>query len=265
MRTRIYRNEELIFFPFYTTTIEVDFAQRHIERPVGFEAHQLFLVNRGSGTLNINGKEYFLEKNDLFYISANTPHFYSPLDQDFSTSYISFLGPDFEKIKSYYNLKNYGVYKQKSKEKFLNAVKKLYNVFDAAHEVSHLCMLTFSVIITFFDEALKKQTSPIEKVHNYLESNYHKSIVLDDLLEFYPYSKAKLCRDFKNTYKISVFEAVLSIRLQHAHQMLTYNPHIKLKTIATSCGFNDTSYFCKMYKKKYGYSPKKKYKLTNCF
>ena len=63
-------------------------------------------------------------------------------------------------------------------------------------------------------------------------------------------------RDFKQKYKITIFEMLTRIRLSHARNMINSNPHLKLTSIAASCGFNDVSYFCKMYKRLYDCSPK---------
>ena len=258
MKTRIYNSEQLSFFPVYALTASINFIQPYIERSKGYDVNQIFMVNRGNGILCIDSKTYVLEENDLFFVSEKIPHVYYPTDDNFSTTFISFLGEGFQKIKEYYNLGDYGVYKQKGSGNFYAATKKLYEALDAAHEVSHLCGLTFFAIVEFFDEAFKKQISPIEIVYNYLESNYNKMITLDDILTIYPYSKAKLCRDFKNKYSVSIFQMLTNIRLEHAKYMIKDSPHLRLKTVAALCGFNDISYFCKMYKKTYMCSPKAK-------
>lgn len=262
MKTRIYSDDETMFFPIYASTSSVNILQNAVDRPHGYHMDQIFLVESGNGILNITEKTYYLEEGDLFYISANIEHSYAPVDDAFSTTYISFFGTGFEKIKEYYDLGNYGIYKKKSKGDFKIAVQNLYDKLDAAHETSLLCAMTFSTVITFFEEAFKKQVSYIERVNNYLETNYQNNICLEDILCIYPYSKAKLCRDFKNTYKTTIFEKLLSVRLRHAYLMIENSEYLPLKTIASSCGFNDISYFCKMYKRKYGFSPKNRQQKT---
>ena len=80
---------------------------------------------------------------------------------------------------------------------------------------------------------------------------------LQDITELYPYSKSKLCRDFSAEYGMSIFDMLTKIRLNHARIMLKSDPSVSLKEVSENCGFNDTSYFCKMYKKAFGVSPKK--------
>lgn len=256
MKTKIYNSEQMSFFPLYLTTVGVEYPQPRITRYSGYERHQVFLVNSGSGVLNIGGQSHIINKNDLFYIAANIPHEYYGNDDNFKTTFISFCGDGFEKLQKYYNLGNFGVYKNKHSISFEAYAEKLYEAVDTIHELSTLCSLTFSAIISYFDEACKKSYSQIEKAYNFIEENYSKMITLDDILTVYPYSKTKLCRDFKEKYSVTIFETLTSIRLRHAQNMINANPCLTLKNIASSCGFNDVSYFCKMYKRFFGCSPK---------
>lgn len=50
----------------------------------------------------------------------------------------------------------------------------------------------------------------------------------------------------------------METRFKNARYMIKSNPEIKLSEVASSCGFNDISYFCKVYKNFYGESPKNK-------
>ena len=256
MKIRIYTDEQLNLFPIYIMTINLNHKQEYVKRENGYKDDQLFLVSSGSGILNINNETYLLSENDLFYIAANTPHEYYGTDESFTTTFLSFSGNGFEAIKKYYSLSEYGVYKNKNRGSFETSVKKLYDSTNSTMDMPLLCALTFSTVTAFFDDVCKKEYSPIETVYSYLEMNFSSLITLEDALSVFPYSKAKLCRDFKAAYNCSIFEKLTEIRLAHADIMLKNNPHLKLKNISVACGFNDVSYFCKMYKKYYSHSPK---------
>lgn len=256
MKIRIYEKNELSFFPLYASTSNFNAFQPKTVRPEGYEMPQIFLINSGSGILNVKGESYALGANDFFYIDKNVPHEYYGNDDDFKTSYLSFFGNGFEGISKYYSLKEYGMYENKNRGTFENSLKNLFEVFNTTREISSLCSLTYSAVISFFDEACKKEYEPIEAVYKHLEENYSKMLTLDDILKIYPYSKAKLCRDFKEKYTFTIFEALTNIRLRHARFLINRFPHMSLKNIVSSCGFNDVSYFCKMYKRKYNKTPK---------
>lgn len=142
--------------------------------------------------------------------------------------------------------------------------KMIYNCFgNIEYIISNLCrchLAAFATVTTFFDTACKKKYSPIETVYNYIESNYSKMITLEDITAFYPFSKSKLCHDYNQKYNITIFEMLTKIRLTNARYMIQINTNIKLRQVAHSYGYNDTSYFCKVDKNFYGESPKKRIK-----
>lgn len=257
MKLRLYSKSQGDLFPVYISTAAVNRLQEKINRQGGFNTHQLFVVSNGNGILRIADKTYKLAKNDFFYIAKETPHEYYGTDTEFAATFMSFFGKGFEGIKEYYNLNNYGVYFNKNKGSFANRVKNLYENIEK-HELSVLCSETYSAIIAFFEESCVKEYNEIEEVRNFIISNYSTLFTLDDILKFYPYSKSKLCRDFKEKYQCTIFDFLTATRLKHAKFMLTNHTNLKLREISQSCGFSDISYFCKMYKKYYKTTPKSK-------
>ena len=172
MKVRIYSKEQMEFFPIYADTIDIKHPQEKVERKDGFMSHQIFLVSKGSGAIHVGGHLFTLKENDMFYLGKGVPHEYYGYDDNFQTTYLSFNGNGFENIKKYYHIGDYEIYKNKNKSIFKTSVKSLFDVLDITHELSKLCALTFSVVIDFFDEVYKKETTPIEDVYNYIEENY---------------------------------------------------------------------------------------------
>ena len=257
MKIRLYNSSQLNLFPIYLTTVATKRLQEKIVRPNGFNSHQLFVVSSGKGIIKINNETYDLSTNDFFYIEKDFPHEYYGKDDNFSTTFISFMGGGFEGIKQHYNLHKYGIYTDKNKGTFVTQVKNLYTNIEK-QELPVLCSDTFSTIISFFEEACKKEYDEIEIVHKFLLENYSTSLTLDDILTFYPYSKSKLCRSFKDKYGSTIFDFLTVTRLTHAKSLITNHPNLKLDEIAHNCGFNDVSYFCKMYKRYFNSAPKSK-------
>ncbi len=258
MKTKIY-GDNLLPLPLYPSTADINFNQSGIDRENGYPYNEIFIVQDGIGILEIMGEKHFLEKNDMFFLRKGIPHKYYPTGDGFVTSFLSYFGVGAEALHSYYNIGDFGVYKGKNRGKAEGLLNELYKNFDSIQELSTLSAMTYSSVTAFFDEAYKKERTPIEKVYNYLEANYSKPVTLEDLLFFYPYSKTKLCTDFKRTYGRSIFDVLTEIRINHAREILFHNPHITLKKIAEASGFGDVSYFCKIYKKLIGTTPKSSY------
>ena len=255
LRTDITR--ELTLFSLYPTSADVSYPQYRIFRPEGYPMDQIFLVSGGNGVIRISDEVYPLEVGDMFYVRAGVSHEYYGTDS-FATTYISYAGEGVGGIRDYYALGDFKLYTGKSQTAFERNVKKIFEKFDSIKDIPTLCALTYSTVIGFFEENCRKEYSSIEEVYYYIEANYASQLTLDDILGFYPYSKAKLCREFREKYNMTVFDKIIETRLLRAKSILTAQPDVKLKTVADSCGFADVSYFCKLYRKTFGASPKAK-------
>ncbi len=256
MIVKFYLPEDLGFFPIYLGNAELCRLQEEIDRQNGYIHHQLFLVEDGEGFLEIGGSAHYIKKQDMFYISKDTPHIYYGITDDFKTSYVTFFGDGVDKIKSYYGIGTYGIYRNKSTSGFKKHLDEIMSYAKYSGELAPLCALTMSAVIDFFESVCRETQSPIEAVYKMIETNYTEMLTLDDLTKAYPYSKSKLCSDFKKKYKMTVFEMILDMRLRKANNMIASNPNVGNQRIADECGFRDVSYFCRMYKRKYGISPK---------
>lgn len=254
MKTCIFSSCERL--PIYPVTIEYNHKQEKVIRQNGASFHQLFIVSGGCGYLFFGEENFALEKGDMFFIRKNIGHMYEG-NEDFTTSYLGFDGVLCENLFSYYDINDYGIYKSKNSENPVSMIYEFFNNFEKTEGFDIMSAHTYSIVMSFFNRALKPDFTPIEAVKNYIESNFAKPIALSDILELYPYSKAKLCRDFPAKYGMTIFQMLTKIRLIHARTMLANNPGLKLKNVAEDCGFSDISYFCKMFKREYGESPKK--------
>lgn len=258
MKIKIYSDETFTDFPIYVSTVGFNYKETKLIREEGYCNPQVFCVESGSGILSIGGKTYPLQENDMFFIDENIPHEYYCTDDNFKTSFISFFGDGFLGIKKYFEINDFEIYKNKNNGVFSSYVERIYKLLDSPYELPNLCALTFSAVVAFFYRCCKKEYNGLEAVNIFLEKHYSAPITLDDLHTIYPYSKTKLCKDFKEKYNVTIFQMLNQIRLNHAKHMISNNPNLKLKDIAKSCGFNDVSYFCKTYKKLYNNSPKTK-------
>jgi len=255
VKIQLYNQRDKNIFPVYPYTADVNFLQNRLKRPDGLGDYQVFLVSNGKGILEIGGEAYSLEKNDLFYLASDISHGYYGITDDFSTTYLSFNGEGVKRLEEYYGLCGFGVYKGKSKGIFEEELIKLFDMMDSGEWASVLCAEAYRVVVSFFTEAFSKEQSIPEKVYSYLERNYASPVTLDEILKLCPYSKTKLSEEFRKEYGITVFEALGIIRLRHARRMIRENPYLTIDKAAQECGFSDASYFCKMYKKRFGISP----------
>ncbi len=95
----------------------------------------------------------------------------------------------------------------------------------------------------------------IEPAIRNIRDNYQKSFSIDGLSKLCTVSKYHFCRIFKEVMGMSAIQYINYYRLKIADAMLQ-NSDKSINEIAETVGFEDASYFSKLYKKTFGASPK---------
>ena len=90
----------------------------------------------------------------------------------------------------------------------------------------------------------------------YIKEHYSEIITLLDIANSANISKSSCNRIFNKTLKMTPFEYLLSFRINQSIHLLI-NSNKTISEIAYSCGFQDASYYCRMFRKYIGISPQK--------
>ncbi|MBB5266113.1 AraC-like DNA-binding protein/mannose-6-phosphate isomerase-like protein (cupin superfamily) [Catenibacillus scindens] len=102
----------------------------------------------------------------------------------------------------------------------------------------------------------KKTLEKMKTILKYVEENYSQHVTIDDMAKLTYYSKSHFMKFFKGHMGISFIEYLNDYRLTMAERMLRFSD-ASILGIAESCGFENLSYFNRIFKRKYGQSPGK--------
>lgn len=105
----------------------------------------------------------------------------------------------------------------------------------------------------------------ITKIIQYINENYNHITDIEQISEHFFISKFHLCRFFRKNLGIPLVSYVNTIKVREACALMK-NGGLSMTQIAMQCGFNSSSYFCKVFKKETGISPseyRKKHKFPN--
>lgn len=103
-----------------------------------------------------------------------------------------------------------------------------------------------------FSEGLKDEYNLILRFLN----EYHTNITLDDLCRHFARSKSHISHLFKKSSGMTIRAYANGLKLTDAKKMLR-GTDLPITEIAYSVGFNDVSYFIKLFKEEFGISPLK--------
>lgn len=90
---------------------------------------------------------------------------------------------------------------------------------------------------------------------DWTENNFNHRITLDDAASHLGYTKEHFCRKFKDSTGITYLTYLNSTRIIHACKLLKSG--CSVSETALMCGFDDVSYFIRLFKKIKGVTPKK--------
>lgn len=92
------------------------------------------------------------------------------------------------------------------------------------------------------------------KVFRYMKEHLGENVTLEKLAEFVHLEKNYLVRIFKSDYGHSPIKMLISMRMEHAHDLVV-NTDMPITEISCLCGYSSPSYFTAEYKKYFGETP----------
>ncbi|MGQ7868841.1 AraC family transcriptional regulator [Sunxiuqinia sp. sy24] len=108
--------------------------------------------------------------------------------------------------------------------------------------------------ISFADHYQKHHSKRIDKIYDYILTNFEKDIKLEELALLANMTPASLCRFFRQKTKKSVSEFINEVRIGFACKLLIEGK-LSISEICFRCGYNNLSYFNRQFKRIIGLTP----------
>lgn len=225
--------------------------------------YEIELYVSGEGQSIVDGKEYNHQKGNLLfcipgqkrYSRRNFVCYYVHLQMDAQTAALLSHIPHVSSVSDYAEYKRLymeiiRLYEMDKDDVYLELQGKLYELLDRIYKDSKL------------DSVSTPET--IRKSMNFMEQNFQKHILLQDIADHVNLSPTYFHKLFKSATNLTPQQYLSELRLSHA-KMLLLTRNDSVEYIAEKCGFSSISYFDYQFKKTYGISPvgfrKRKYTL----
>lgn len=127
-----------------------------------------------------------------------------------------------------------------------------------AESINDICFTIQDNMEIFTDSLFyvsDKNSKFIKEATKYISSHFSENITLNDLADILHLNPSYLSSLFKNTTGLSYKEYLNRVRIEEAKRLLSSTDY-PIMEIAVACGFNDQSYFTKIFKKHTGMTPK---------
>lgn len=125
-------------------------------------------------------------------------------------------------------------------------------------DINDVKEIILSYVEEIIDHIIKKKTDKnqyvVDRCIAYVENNFHKAITLDDLSKEIYLSPNYIRTIFKEKTGETFLEYLTNFRLIKANKLLK-DKSLKVHEISNMVGYENTSYFCSIFQKKFGASP----------
>ncbi|CQR45947.1 Arabinose operon regulatory protein [Paraliobacillus sp. PM-2] len=234
-----------------------------------FFGFQIKYVISGKGTVMWRGKTYQVEQGNIFFLDLNQPHsYYADPEDPFKLLWVHFGGV---KTEDYFHLlegNNCPIFQLDESEKVKNNLWNLYHIFKAK-QVGHEAVASSIITAMLTDMIVHKmqggttnhflKTPKYPKIVQhaiyYIESEFDKTLTLDQIANEVSLSQFHFTRIFKQATGYSVMEYLQKFRINHAKFLLT-NKDMSVGEVSEKCGFSDQSYFGKLFKRYENQTPR---------
>lgn len=236
----------------------------HVSKRQNLNSFLFFIVMDGEGTLFYENTKHRICAGDCVWIDCTRPYFHeSSAEHPWSLKWVHFNGNGAKNFYEAYLAKgNSYVFRPRSILPFTETLDQLYLCQQNKSSLMELSAnkgITDIITLCFTENESLKQgdysiPDKLQQVHTYLTEHYDEKISLEDLAELFFISKFHLSREYKKIYGNTIGNELTYQRISHAKSMLRFSDD-SVDTIALKCGFQDSGYFIKVFKKAENMTP----------
>jgi AraC family transcriptional regulator of arabinose operon len=239
--------------------------QEHICRPTGIPFYQWVQCVSGKGVLILNDNTYLVEEGCGIFLPAHVPHEYKGLTDHWMVNFLCFNGVLVPQILNTLGLEEGGVYQLSHPQHILDLEQKIYELYQSTDKamIYESSKLLYALLIDLTRDITKTQNGqsllPNEKIQsaiNYINAHYMELFTLLEVADHVQLTREYLSQLFHHTMGCTIMDFTLDLRMAQAKIALIKYPEKKIKEIASMTGFQDSSYFCAVFKKFEHLTPK---------
>jgi len=222
---------------------------------------EVLLVRGIEGEFTVNGRKYPLEYENVFFIPQGDLH--SAVFRKggkASGDMISAFHINIDATAAYIDIKKLLTADGKAFDSIPTVCGNFDEIYSVIREIideNYTFSHRVSCLIRLF-EALSSQsgdekTHDVNRGHNatriaeWIESNYQNELTVAAAAEYFGYSKNYFCKWIKKHTGSTFNDFLNAVRINHACLDLVNG--LPVSVTAERCGFSDTSYFIKVFKK----------------
>ncbi len=230
------------------------------DNPAGRLDYYLLYVASGTLTVGIHNRLQILHPGDAVIFPPHYHYYYTFDGKGEALNYlwVHFTGSH---AGSYLNELGLGelprVSHASADAHIPSAFRSLFDIFsrESAHRELSLAAALLQLITTLSEAVSSTEPSnPIARSLQYINASYTDDIQIPTLAAMENLSNSRYHVVFKETVGLSPRAYITMLRMRHACELLS-NTDLTVRQIGALVGYDDSHFFCKVFKSKMGLSP----------
>ncbi|OPJ57312.1 AraC family transcriptional regulator [Clostridium oryzae] len=250
--------------PVYLGGVGCHHPQEYVIRPKGYPYLQWIQCINGNGELILDQKTIKICEGQGMLLYANIPHEYYAIGSQWKVNWISIGGFGAEDMFKKSLSENSGVFTISKPDVIEKGIELAFEmaISDRLMKSLECSKIVYDLIVNIIvnvlsdeEELVFSQYSKLKPIFDYIDDNYNRVITLEELSSIANLTPQYLCTIFKKIKGIRVFEYINSVRIKNSKEMILKYKHMSIKEISYKCGYEDSSYFCSIFKKQEKITP----------
>lgn len=238
-----------------------------IEKKYGTDYFLLIHCTGGRGWYRINNKIYTIEKDQFIILPKETPYSFGSDETDpWSIYWIHFKGSMSYKFKMQDMApQDLSTDKNQRTQFRLDIFEEIFSRFSMAYisEYMQYCSMCLYLYLSsfcmkeqfcFVDHPKMKDMNLSRQAIEYMKENMHKTLSLKEIASRFKYSPSHFSHIFMKETGTSPIEYFIHLKIQKACLYLETS-RLKIKDISCMLGYEEVSYFSRLFTKMMGTSP----------
>lgn len=242
----------------------------HTSSRSNLNSYLFFMVTEGSGTLTYDDIDYELKPGFCGFIDCHKQYAHTSSDDLWTLKWAHFYGSNMKEIyQKYLERGGQPCFESNHFDKYSNILSALFQVASSSSYVKDMQIFEklTSILTLLMEESwnpnrrnsLSSQQAHTKKqdllmIKDYLDQHFTEKIALEDLAHQFYINKFYLTRVFKEQFGVTINGYMIQLRITSAKQLLRFSDKT-IDEISLECGYDDSNYFSRLFKKVEGISP----------
>ncbi len=230
------------------------------DNKVGRLDYQLIYVNSGQLTMFYMDQKIIIKSGSMVLLPPGTPYKYTNIgSEEISYFWVHFTGNEATSRLEEYSINPFPTVYDTRLNNHIN--KRFYTIFDAfsrrdIHLERELSSLLEGLLITVARSIIKdgEKQGTLSRSIKYIGANYSDNIRIATLAEMEHLSVSRYNFLFKEQFGMPPTKYILSLRMSSAKELIS-STDLSIKQIGIMCGYDDSPFFTKTFKRFFGTSP----------